>query len=459
MVLGRQVARRPREMAGAFRRGLNAAPAAAYMTYKAGSRALQPRTKDRKKSKGKSRTRKHKTRKGIQKIGSYAGQLIASKPIGVPKAAARIRNRVFGDSGTATNRAWLFGSNMGNEKYYCSLAAEAIMTHMLRQIKDYRSDKGSQNSGSIYKYEVIFSPTDDKYGTGLSRKMVMSCSADSSFNGMVYNPLGALGNTVTIDAAPVTAVTERTLPAQLFLQAVDGYYPSGLAANRDAFTSDSWVYRDTQFGKAQLSMRIRSDFKFQNITPAGAGGTEDSTNINAVDANPMSGKIATFRNQSPTWNKGWLANQTSSDVNILTNFSGRPATLVNWDYKQTGVEPFTVVTEEQRAMPLRMATVFGNAKTSTPVHFPPGGFKSFRTGFSYKGSIWSFMRDTTQVVNTGNTAGKYPPLGDSFALCLVPTMKSIVNEPVKVAFDYHRDGQAYITAYRGGTLPTTNQIE
>jgi len=403
------------------------------------------------------RTAKHKAKGRIQKIGSYAGQLIASKPVGIPKAGARVRQRVFGDSGSAVDKAWLFGSNMGNEKFYCGLAAQALVTHMLREIKDFRSDKGSKVSGSVYKYQVTFSQDDNVLASGAPKQMVMFCTADSSFNGMVYNPLGALGNTVEIDGTPVSVVVERNLVAQLFLQALQGYYPSGIAVNRDAFTTDSWVYRDTQFGQAQLSMSIKSDFKYQNITPASAG--DASTNINAIDANPLQGKIATFRNQSLTWNKGWLAQQAPLDQNTLTNFSGRPSDLDDWDYKQTSVFPFTTVTSEQAAMPLRMRTVFANAKTSTPVYFPPGGFKVFKTTFTYKGTMVRFLRDSIQQGAETTPQGKYPPMGDSFALCLVPTMKSQLLEPVKVAFDIHRDGQAHMTRYRGGTLPTTNQIE
>jgi len=394
-----------------------------------------------------------KARGNIQKIGSYAGQLIASKPVGVPKVAARIRQRVFGNSGTATDKAWLFGSTMGPEAYFCRLAAQGIITHLLRECKDYRSDKGSQVTGSIFRYEVQFSPSDAQNGTGLARKMVMTLDADTSFNGMVDNPLGASGNSMTVDDVDVSVVDERNLVAQLFLQAVDGYYPTGLAANRDSFVSDSYVYRDTQFGKAQIAMNIKSDFKFQNITPATEAG--QAFNVNAIDANPLQGKIATFRNLNLKWNQGWLQQQAEEDVNTLTNFSGRPTALSSWDYPQTSFNPFTTVTAEQAAMPLRMRTVFANAKTSTAVYLPPGGFKVFKTGFSFKGSIYQFMRDTTQQPNTG----KYPPLGDSFALCLVPTMKSVVDEPVKVAFDYHRDGQCHIIKYRGGTLPTTNDIQ
>lgn len=322
----------------------------------------------------------------IQKIGSYAGQLIASKPVGVPKAAARIRQRTFGDSGGSVNKAWLFGSNMGPEAYFCRVTAQAIITHLLRECKDYRSDKGSQVSGSIFRYMVTFSPADSMNGLGQSREMVMTLGVDTSFNGMVDNPLGALGNSMTIDGLTVNPVPERNLVAQLFLQAVAGYYPTGLAANRDAFDATSYVYRDTQFGKAKIAMSIKSSFKYQNVTPGGDGS--GLTNINAVDANPLQGKIATFRNLNLKWNKGWLAQQSDADQNSLTNFSGRPTNLTHWDYKQTSSTAFATVTAEQAAMPLRMATVFSNAKTSTPVYFPPGGMKVFKTSFNFKGSIF-----------------------------------------------------------------------
>ena len=404
-----------------------------------------------------ARTAKHKSRGSVQKIGSYAGKLIASKPVGVPKAGARIRQRQFGNAGSATNKAWLFGNNLGSEKYFCTLAAQAIITHLLRELGDYRSDKGSQVSGSIYRVSMTFSPEDSLYNSS-PREVVMTLGADSSFNGMVENPLGALGNSMTIDGTTVGVVTERNFAAQLFLQAVQGYYPTGLAANRDAFDSNAYVYRDTQFGKAKLAINVRGEWKYQNITP-GAGLDGHSTNINAVDANPLQGKIATYRNLSLKWNPGWLAQQTSGDREFLTDFAARPNTLSNWDYSQTSAVPFVTATKEQEAMPLRMATVFSNAKTSTFVHFPPGGFKTFKTSFSYKGSIFKFMRDTTQVRSSALERPKYPSLGDSFALCLVPTIKSIADEPLRVAFDVHRDGQAHIIKYRGGTLPTTNFID
>lgn len=417
----------------------------------------KPRPKVKPRTSTKKTTKKTTRTSSRVKVGTYAGRIIASKPVGIPKVGARIRNRTFGNQITQ-NQSWLFGNSMGNEKYFCSLAAESIITHMLREIKDFRSDKGSKVSGSVYRYEVQFSPSDSVLLSGAPKVMVMTLGADTSFNGMVYNPLGAIGNSMTIDGVNVGSVPERNLVAQLFLRAIEGYYPSGLAVNRDSFVTDSYVYRDTQFGKAMLSMRIGTDFKFQNVTPAGDGTTETDNNVNAIDANPLMGKIATFRNMSPKWNKGWIAQQDPGDQNTLTNFSGRPFSLATFDYKQVSTSPFSIVAEEQRAMPLKMGTVFSNAQTCTTVHFPPGGYKTFKTSFSYKGSITKFMRDTTQVSSTSQDIGKYPPLGNSFGMCLVPTIKTDLHESIKMIFDYSRDGSAHIVKYRGGSLPTTNQI-
>jgi len=387
------------------------------------------------------------------KIGSYAGKLIASKPVTVPKAGARIRQRKYGMVESA-DKVWVFGNNLGCEQYFCSLAGEAIISHLLRECKDYRADKGQP--GSLEQYTVSFRSADALFGTGASREFIMNLAADSSFDGMVYNTLGGSGNTSIMDGVALGAGVGN-LPQILFEQAIEGFYPTGLAAGR---ATDSFVYRDTQFAKAMISIKVGCIHKFQNVTAASGG----NDNVNAVDANPLMGKIATFRNLSPTWNKGWLSANPGGQ-NVLTNFSARASSITNWEYPMTSI--FNVPADsldELRAMPLRMPTVFANSKTSTKVHFPPGGYKTFRTGFSFKGSIFKFMRDTTQVSSepSGDKVGKYPSLGDSFGMCLVPTIKQSADSAenaLKIQFDYDRDGSAHIVKYRGGYMPTTNMIQ
>lgn len=413
-------------------------------------RALRPKT----------RTRKHKARKGVTKIGSYAGQLIASKRVTVPKAGARIRQRQFG-SNTQDNRHWITGSTMGSEKYFCSLLAEAVTTHILRECKDFRSTKSDTSSDVVGQIKLQFSGSDSTNGPGTPKDLTVDLN-DTAFDKIVYNDVTGPGtgpNVYTSDLGIATG-TDATLAAQIWLFADRGFYPSAVYVYRDFAADDNVeIYRDTQFGKAKVSMTIRSDFKFQNVTP---GSGTSGNNINAIDANPLQGKIATFRNMCPTFNKGFLAHIDGGNANSLTNFSGRPISTsetATSGWNRVQASNFTLpVMEQLEAMPLRMTTVFGNAKTSTPVHFPPGGFKSYKTGFSYSGSIWKFMRDSTQISVSATTPGKYPSLGSSFALCLVPTMKSIADEPLTVSFDFHRDGLCHIVKYRGATLPATNMF-
>lgn len=410
----------------------------------------------------KARTRKHKARRGVTKIGSYAGQLIASNRVTVPKAGARIRQRQFGKNEQA-NRHWTTGSNMGSERYYVSLLAEAVTTHILRECKDFRSTKTDSSSDVVGQIKLQFSQSDNTKGSGLPRELTIDLN-NTSFDMIVYNALADVpgtGPNVYTSHSGIATGSAATLPAQIWLHATEGYYPSAVYVYRDfAADDDVEIYRDTQFAKAKVSMKIISDFKFQNVTP---GSGTSGNNINAIDANPLQGKIATFRNQSPTFNKGFLAHIGGGNANSLTNFSGRPTDVSfppgvdSWDKIQASRFTLPVI-EQTEAMPARMTTVFANAKTSTAVHFPPGGFKSYKTGFTYSGSIWKFMRDATQIITGSNGVGKYPSMGSSFALCLVPTMKSLADEPITVSFDFHHDGIAHIVKYRGATLPSTSMF-
>jgi hypothetical protein len=115
-------------------------------------------------------------------------------------------------------------------------------------------------------------------------------------------------------------------------------------------------------------------------------------------------------------------------------------------------------------------TIFSNCKKSTAVSFPPGGFKTFKTHFSQSRNLRALIRDLTQVQSLsrphnvgypdhGLVNGKYPPSGDSFMMCLLPTIKTVANEDITIAWDFVRDGKAMFTKYKGGSMPTTNMIQ
>lgn len=467
-------------------------PSKRAMIRRATRPALKRRRQEDPRSFKAKRARTAKKTKRV-KVGSYAGPIIAAKRVPMTKRCVRIRERLFNDIGgiTASRRIWVGGNTVGDEQYLFSLFSEAVLEHILSKIGDTRSDKEKINSvGFLKEFRIRFAKAENRLTNALpgstidnppTREMryVVETSS-SSFNGIVYNNIvGATPNLVYLDES-VTASTVRGLRDVMFDMAISGYYPEALFVFRTGFTAGSdpavlgnnihEIYRDTQFGKSVLHMSISGVHKFQNITPADHGTTDDGYNANAIDANPLQGKVYTFRHLAPLWNKGWLGDQTQPIQQECNQFSGRPYNRTEWDYKMlsgpadsasAGIDMPNI--NEFKLPPSRPRSIFSNVKTCDPVSIPPGGFKSFKTKFSFTGSISRFARDVTQ--QTGivdgifpqNSTGKFPTIGDSFLMCLTPAMTS-ANESVNLAFDYEKDGQAYIKKYVMGTMPTTNII-
>lgn len=425
------------------------------------------------------------------KIGAYAGALIAGKPVKMAKPGSRIRQRVFGQE-EAQNKLWIGANNISSEYYLFSLITEGIVAHILKRIGDTRTDKDFKVGGSTYGAGSIMSnlimnfKRDDNSGgvssdTGTS--LELSLTQDTSFNGMVYNQGDGASppSTGTYNTLVVSGVTQAAgigLNKAIWNLATKGYYPSELFVFRQGTGGASTlveILRETELSRMNIKLDIDKVHKFQNVTPANAPDGETvraDYSVNAIDANPLEGKMYTFRNLSPTWNKAWVGRQGNS--NALENWSGRPLTtsgpgvILGWDYKllgngyHLGVSTGLDITEFE-APPLRPTTIFANCKTTGKVRFPPGGFKVFKTKFTYDGSIRKLVRDITQIDIDADgenlVNGKYPSLGDSFTMCLMPTIKTQIDESVRVAYDFVTDGRVHCTKYKGGSLPTTNFIQ
>ena len=412
------------------------------------------------------------------KTGSYAGMLIASKPVTVTKRGVRIRERYSAPAGVIsdTRRLWTGANTIGDEQFLFSLIAEAMMENILRSIKDTRSDKDSTTDvGFLSKIKMTFVRDPQQFsGSTVTRTLEYDITGQSnSFNGMVYNNiLGASPNLSLVNGVLTGGV--QGLRDHLFDFATQGYYPEKLFLYRlDTGLATHEILRDTQFGRANIKISIAGLHKFQNVTPAdNIDGAQ--YNANAIDANPLSGKIYTFRNLAPRFNHGWLTAQGAtalSDINLMV---GRPFNRNHWDYKQISQPRDSTAgigmpyINEFKLPVLRTRAVFSNAKTSTNVSIPPGGFKVFKTKFTYNGTIVRLIRDITQVTIESSivpeekviSGTKYPSLGDSFVLCLTPAMKTGgADDAVTLGFDFTKDGQASMTRYTAGTMPTTNVVE
>ena len=414
------------------------------------------------------------------KIGSYSGDLISSKAVTLPKKCARIRRREFGST-IGTNRCWVSGNSTGSEYYFMSLIAEGITTYLLSRMGDTRADKDHGGSTIMRQFEIDFI-RDDNSGSLVPPEVSqitarMTLDQQTSFNSIVYNDSVLFPkNNVKYDGvdAPVMIGLNRIL----YNMAIAGLYPCRIRGYRidhdGADDKTVEVFRDDTFGQGSLAIDIRGVHKFQNVTPAREAGVAGTSNynVNAIDANPLEGKIMTFRNLAPTWNKGWLDIQSTAP---LEAFSGRPHGDYpsSWDYPQasnaaTGTTTGLPNIPELEAAPLRPMTIFSNCSRSTPVRFPPGGFKVFKTHFAKAMPLRTLIRDLTMVMADNHNVptptaryvnGKYPSLGDSFMMCLLPTIKTTLNEDVTMAWDFVRDGRAMYLKYKGGAMPTTNMIQ
>lgn len=454
-----------------------------------GARQLQKTMKSRKKSKGRSKTAKSRKRgSGVSpkfKIGSYAGDLISSKAVKLPLKCARIRRREFGST-IAANRCWVSGNSTGSEFYFMSLIAEGIVTYLLQRMGATVADKDHGVGTLMREFEIDFIADEGPDSVAPQKSAVtarMILNNFTSFNSMVYNSSPLAKNTVKYDG--IDQIGGFTgLNRILYDMALGGFYPCRIRGYRldedGADDSKNIVFRDDTFGQGTLALDIRGVHKFQNVTPAREAGVAGTSNfnVNAIDANPLEGKLMTFRNLAPTWNKGWLDLQSQVP---LRAFSSRPdgdlpyGNPGSWDYPQASSQATGTTTglpniPEFEAAPLRPMTIFANCDKSSPVRFPPGGFKVFKTHFAQSKSLRALIRDLTQVQSTarptqtgypnhGAINGKYPPSGGSFMMCLLPSIKTALNEDITMAWDYVRDGKSMFTKYKGGTMPTTNMIQ
>jgi len=310
----------------------------------------------------------------------------------------------------------------------------------------------------------------------------------SSFNGIVYNgrtvgnsgpagpgplPPGLIPNLMFEgeSTSPLT-LAESTLQYQIFMAARHGYYPEQVLLGRvDTGGHSHEVLRDQLFGSMKLKIDISGRYRFQNVTPASTiDGGSKGMNANLIDANPVAGKIFTFSNLSPRLAPSWILGQT--DNTMLRQFEelyGRPYEWGETRYEQLSQKTIVVPDINQfEAAPLRPKTVWSNCKSSGPVKFPPGGFKTFKTKFTFNGTLNRFCQSLVQTqgdpndevtVNQCDVIGKYPSLGDSFVMCLRPVMKTTGDEAVTMAYDYERIGKVQCSKFIHGTMPTTNDIE
>ncbi|AXQ65750.1 MAG: putative capsid protein [Cressdnaviricota sp.] len=228
-----------------------------------------------------------------------------------------------------------------------------------------------------------------------------------------------------------------------------GYIPFEMVLKDDINNA----YR--QFNKIDeimVTLYMESKHKIQNLTAATAvstgGGQMD---INAIDANPVQGRIYDFGHSTPRLGRafvsqasqvtgyqdiGKLAATTASDAN--NNFGGNFVNTL-WLRAHGAADPTASDTLYRTfTQPPQGAAVFDNCTGAKNVSMPPGGFYTVKRTHKVKASLKRILQSLIPLdpAQTGSAELKgvasVPVVHKSFMIGLEPSVRSSPTEKVSI---------------------------
>ena len=395
-----------------------------------------------------SRIRRRAAVKSLPKnrIGSNNGLISSNQKVPRPKAGSvQYRRSNYGVI-ESLDKVWVGASSVCQHSTHFRTISHAILAYYLPKMGDMRAtnDQVPDPVPVFGTFAVQYAK--DAPGTGpTSAQFVTGASiSNASYTSMA-----------------------TTLSIEMLDKARTGLYPTAIAFVHPVggIGTNSTVLRDTNVGRHVITVSVSGRFRFQNVTPAAAGdGAAASHNINAVDANPLNGKIYTFRNQAPLFASSYVSTLTdSTTVDGIKSLQDAESDFEVYGITASGVggkggDAF----KEIPAPPLNPSSVWRNTKSTGVAVFPPGGFKTYTTSYLRSATIATYIRDFTQAdQNTFSVWAehtKYPPAGDSFMMCLRPTIKS-TSEIIKLAYNSEYILKASIKKRKPTALQVVNDIE
>lgn len=260
--------------------------------------------------------------------------------------------------------------------------------------------------------------------------------------------------------------------AQLREKAQEGYIPFEMVLA----DHDGKAYR--QFNKMDelmVTLYMESHHKIQNLTAATAVSTGGAqTDVNAIDANPVQGRIYDFAHQTPRLSRAFVSQASqitgyqdigklsSSDASAANNNWGGSYIDTLWLRSHGAAEPTASDTLYRTFLqPPQGAAVFSNCVGAKNVSMPPGGFytvkRSHKVKASLKRILMSIVPIDPDIVTSMELKGvaSVPVVHKCFMLGVEPSVRTsptekvslIVNREVtvKVSFKYAklRNSPAY----------------
>ena len=229
------------------------------------------------------------------------------------------------------------------------------------------------------------------------------------------------------------------------------------------------ILDDTDSYRNQYSLSISGLFKIHNVTLPVDGETDK----HAINAQPIDGKLFNFRNRVPIFHPSYLAalepGAPSIDgVSDMVQMVGAAAGATMAPY-ETGVHNDALMNAtitnpvELESPPLRPSVIFKNSTSSEKVYMAPGAMKFRKTYFAMTGSMMSIFKrilpTAYNVQDAGGSATRVPPGGESFLMCLKPSLKVSNTEVVTIDTDTSFVFKAHCKKAKMLLLPTKQVME
>ncbi|AXH76154.1 MAG: putative capsid protein [Circoviridae sp.] len=431
-------------------RGIAAAAAAgsiarsAYQSYKRKRLMSSVKKATRRATRGRS------TNKAVaisNRVGPFLGSIAATKPVKLVKGSTLHRKVAHqpldSSSGYAGGHSmWVGGSSLGSQDDNFRVVADAFICHYLKRVKDHRSSRTQIPDTNVQ--ERIW----------LQMTITFGRVGSNTQSGYSY-PL--LNDDINAMVAALTAVLKdrwvnhSEVPFKVLIEAQVHDPVHGLPPRT--------IFRDDFCQKAIFTFSSRANFKINNTTMAGTAG-DGASNVNAVDANPIDGRIYTFRNRVPVMSPSFLENLPAIQKANLEQISLiNPGVLQDYG---VGFGVFNVmnIPESLSAPPLRPAVVFNNCKTSTKVAFAPGGYKTFNMSYAHEGTMNSLFKHICEQEFVNSTTQRIvPPGADSFMMCLKPTIRTGGANEMALHTQAEFVYKVNMKAGKPAKLPTVQDIE
>lgn len=240
-----------------------------------------------------------------------------------------------------------------------------------------------------------------------------------------------------------------------------GYYPQSYSlVENDGTPNGRRFYSNETWGEDMVYFTGSTLVKLQNITPADEGGT----NINDVNANPLTGRVYDFKHPYVK-----LRDEYAREVEAIAGF-GDLAKLQNINASTDLVDVnklrSTLTSDLAQAfvkLP-RGVAVFSNLDGAKGMSMPPGGYQVVKRLVKCAANTKRFIAGIYNNITADNTAPYLKPISRPIVnkvmlIGFEPTVRSATNETTKVICNRKITHDIIIRRKKPSNVPVFNEVQ